>query len=723
MQLRVALPVPVYREFDYLAPEEATEARLKPGARIKVPFAQRKLIGIITEVNIKSELPVTKLKSAFKVLDDTPSLDAEIIKLCNWVSSYYQVPVGEALQLAVPKALRKKNSITIEKKYIYKSMADFANAKRILARAPKQLKLLEFILNNNGKVSNSLLNENFDNWQVPLKELRKKNLISREIQKLTKNKILDLPKDLNPEQKFTLDNINVLNYSVNLLYGVTGSGKTEVYLQLIAKVINSGRQALVLIPEISLSPQTLLRFQQRFKVKVAAQHSKMADGQRYKSWLGVKTGAIKILIATRSGIFNQFQDLGLIIVDEEHDASFKQQDGARYSARDLAILRARNLDIPVVLGSATPSLESLKNAWYKDYKLFKLTQRANKAKPPKLLLEDLRFNKSKDIFTRVTLDKINNTLKQNLQVLVFINRRGYAPVFYCNSCGYIKKCKRCDAHMVLHKNPERLVCHHCGSIEKLNGKCDNCGSDQFLLLGFGTARVEKRLNELLPKVKIIRIDRDSTRKRKSWDQLYDDIRSDKPCVLVGTQMLAKGHHFPNVALVVVLNADQGLLNTDFRASEHLTQLITQVAGRAGRDKYKGEVILQTMQPDNKILNTLLQHGYIAVAKMLLKERKIANFPPVTCMCLIRAESHKANLASKFLQEVKNIAAGKNIEKLGPLPAAMEKRSGKYHYQLILQAENKKSMQIFLHKLVPKITATKSHTHLRWSVDVDPVSMY
>jgi len=720
MHLRVALPVPLFKEFDYLPPKDTPISRLKIGARIKVPFGKRNLIGVITANQIKSKLPKSKLKYACEVWDETPLLASEIFKLCKWLSVYYHAPLGEVLQLAIPVPLRKKKQFNLIKNYSYKSLAS-QDQTQLLKRAPKQLALLRFI-QKHSHVDEIALGKNFPAWQIPLSKLVEKKLVVKNQVARAKTKAQDNAKKLNHEQQAALDGIGLTKYSCNLIYGVTGSGKTEIYLQLIDKVIQAGKQALVLIPEISLSPQTLSRFRQRFEVLVCNQHSKLSDGQKYRSWLDSKNGKAKVLIATRSGIFNQFRNLGLIIVDEEHDASFKQQDGIRYSARDLAIVRAKNLNIPIVLGSATPSLESLHNAWRHDYVFFSLRQRANKAQAPKLRLENLAINATDDIFTAYSLEQIKQTLQRNLQAMVFINRRGYAPVFYCNSCRHIKKCSRCDAHMVLHQKPARLICHHCGSVASPDATCDNCGSDQLLMLGYGTARVEKRLQEVLSQEKIIRIDRDTAGKREAWDKLYQDITTDKPCVLIGTQMLAKGHHFPNVALVVVMDADQGLLNTDFRASEHLSQLITQVAGRAGREKHQGRVILQTFQPDNKVLKTLLAEGYLAVAKMLLAERAQAGFPPITAMALIRAESHKAKLAGNFLGAIKNLIDDKRVEKMGPLPAVMGKLAGKYRYQLVLQAENKRIIQSCLARLVPQITLLKDHSRLRWNVDVDPINM-
>lgn len=721
--IRVAVPVPLYREFDYRVPTNIASSKLEIGLRVKVPFGARKLIGVITEINITSNFSPHKIKDAFELLDESPCLDLDIINLCKWLSTYYQVPLGEALQLGVPKALRKQRSIVVAKKFIFYSLLDETQAKTTLSRAPKQLKIWQFIHTNQNGVSNNQLSQEFKSWQTIIKSLLEKGLVKKQSPPSISNQSKSPPKTLNPEQKLALEKIETNKFNVNLLYGITGSGKTEVYLQLIDKIIKKGQQAMVLIPEISLSPQTLSRFQKRFSVNVVAQHSKMADGKRYQSWLQTRSGEAKILIATRSGIFNQFKNLGLIIVDEEHDSSFKQQDGTRYSARDLAVLRTKNLNIPLVLGSATPSLESLHNAWNKNYRLLKLKTRANNAQSPRFIIEDLTLQKSGEIFTANTLNKIKQTIDQQLQVLVFINRRGFAPVLYCNSCGKINQCPSCDAHMILHKNPKRLICHHCSNNAEVSGNCNNCGSNQLLLLGHGTEKVEQYLQEIFTDTHIIRVDRDSTSKRKSWDDLYQNITQDKACIMVGTQMLAKGHHFPSVALVVVLDADQGLLNTDFRASEHLSQLITQVAGRAGRDKHKGEVILQTTQPNNRVLKILLQKGYYELSKILLEERKQACFPPVTAMIVIRCESHHANLAQDFLNTVSQLINFKQIEKLGPLPAPMEKRAGKYRYQIVLQAENKKIMQVFLAQFMPKIVKLKTQNKIRWNIDVDPINLF
>ena len=508
-----------------------------------------------------------------------------------------------------------------------------------------------------------------------------------------------------------------------LLYGITGSGKTEVYLRLIENCLKAGQQALVLVPEIGLTPQTIDRFQARFDVEVAALHSGLTDRQRALAWLAAMRGEAGIVLGTRSAVFTPLLNPGIIIVDEEHDASFKQQEGFHYSARDLAVLRARWEAVPVLLGSATPSLESLHNVDIGKYQQVSLTERPGDIQAENYRLINLTRTPAPDGFSTPLLDRMNDTLGKGQQVLVFLNRRGYAPVLYCNGCREIASCTRCDAKLTCHLGYSRLVCHHCGSEEQLLNQCRSCQSPDLVALGMGTQRVEETLKGKFPDFPILRIDRDSTRKKGTLESLLARIHSGEPAILVGTQLLAKGHHFPAVSLVAILDMDSGFYSADYRALEKTGQLILQVGGRAGRAGATGEVVIQTRFAEHRHIANLLKRGYLAFADELLMERKSAGLPPLSYHALIRAKSLKQNLAAEFLQQVADSQSQNGVKVLGPVPALMEKKAGWYRQQLLLSATDRTKLHEVLIGKVTHALALPSSKKVRWSVDVDPTEIY
>ena len=533
---------------------------------------------------------------------------------------------------------------------------------------------------------------------------------------------------LNPAQQQAVDTLlaQLGSFKPFLLAGVTGSGKTEVYLKLIEATLARQQQALVLVPEIGLTPQLVSRFRQRFPVTLALLHSGLTDHERLAAWQLARSGQAPIIIGTRSAIFTPMARPGLIIVDEEHDASLKQQDGFRYSARDLAIWRARLLNVPVVLGSATPSLESLLNVEQERYQQLDLPERAGVARPPTFQVLDVRQQTLQDGLSGPLLERIRQHLDADAQVLLFLNRRGYAPTLMCYDCDWVAECQRCDARMTWHQSDQRLHCHHCGSQRPVDRVCPTCQGSDLHPQGQGTERVEQALETHFPDVRQLRIDRDTTRRKGELDRLLEQARCGEGRLLLGTQMLAKGHHFPNVTLVGILDADHGLFSTDFRASERMAQLIVQVAGRAGRHERPGEVIIQTCHPDHPLLQLLVNQGYPAFARAALDERKAAQMPPVTRMALLRAEAPSADAAMGFLESVaaRISATGiRTVETWGPVPATMERRAGRYRAQLLLQSGQCGELQRLLSTIVRQLETAKEARRVRWSVDVDPADTF
>jgi primosomal protein N' (replication factor Y) len=513
-----------------------------------------------------------------------------------------------------------------------------------------------------------------------------------------------------------------------LLEGVTGSGKTEVYLQLIEAVVSRQRQALVLVPEIGLTPQTLMRFRRRFRVPVVALHSGLTDHERLDAWEAAASGRAPLVIGTRSAIFTPLARPGVIIVDEEHDGSYKQQDGLRYHARDLAVARAHHHAIPLVLGSATPSLESMARARSGDWRHLSLTRRASRHAPARLELVDLRGRPRQGGLIPPVIEAIRETLDAGHQVLVFINRRGFAPTLACHACGWLAECDHCDARMTLHRQPPLLACHHCDRRRALPHACPECGSGDLRPLGSGTERTEETLEALFPAVPVHRVDRDSMRRRDAFERVLAEVRGGQPCLLVGTQMLAKGHHLPHVTLVVVVNADAGLYASDFRALEQTTQLLIQVAGRAGRASHPGRVLVQTLHGDDPHLRLLAERGYAALADQLLEERRAAGLPPFRFLALLRMESPREEdvsaLGDRAAETLRHWIAEKGmaVDCLGPVPAPMERRQNRYHLQLMLAADRRSRLHDAVARLIAWLEAAPESRRVRWSLDIDPQTL-
>ncbi|HSH48732.1 MAG TPA: primosomal protein N' [Halomonas sp.] len=734
--LGIAIPSPLRRLFDYRPCSQAPEHGWQPGLRVRVSFGSRQVVGIVIECRDRSELPGARLKAVEECLDDRP-LPADWLWLCRFTARYYQHALGDTLQQALPARLRQGQALATQTRERWRLTRQGQQTPAgEPARAPRQAALLEMLRQHpSGLVSQAIMAQSFTRTQ--LNALDAKGLIEAVEEPLTgapshagKGQLAEPTLALNREQSVALAAVHerLDAFHPCLLHGVTGSGKTEIYLQLIEAVVSRGRQALVLVPEISLTPQTLARFRRRFRLPVVALHSGLNDSERLDAWEAAASGRARIVVGTRSAIFTPLAAPGVIIVDEEHDGSFKQQDGLRYHARDLAVVRARHHAIPLVLGSATPSLESLQRALSGDYRHLRLTRRATRHAPARLELVDMRGRVRHGGLIPPVQQQIAATIAAGHQALVFINRRGFAPTLACHACGWLADCEHCDARLTLHRQPPLLVCHHCEQRRAPPAACPSCASGDLRPLGTGTERSEETLAELFPDTPVHRIDRDSTRRRDALEQMLDEVRRGEPCLLVGTQMLAKGHHLPHVTLVVVVNADAGLYASDFRALEHSAQLLEQVAGRAGRAAHPGRVLVQTLHADDPNLRLLAAEGYGALAEQLLEERRTAALPPFRFLALLRVESPREAQARELAG-----AAGDALRQqlgqrqlpvdcLGPVPAPMERRQGRYRLQLMLSAARRSQLHEASAWLAAWLEAEPRARRVRWSLDIDPQTL-
>ncbi|MDN4501839.1 primosomal protein N' [Alteromonadaceae bacterium BrNp21-10] len=720
----VAIGIPKRSLFEYLI----TDTQPCVGARVQVSFGRRKLVGVVMAIKDTSNWPIEKLKPIDKILDDTPIFSESMLTLLKWASQYYQHPIGDVMHSAMPVLLRNGKPSTMPSiLYWAITQAGEQTDPLTLKRSPKQQQLLALLQQQ--QCADSKLKQQFSS--AIIKGLHKKGLIE-EVEKIPDvvNDWADHiesqlaahpPPRPNIEQSLAITGISCHHnqYHPVLLEGITGSGKTEVYLQAIAPLLAQGHQVLILVPEIGLTPQTVSRFQQRFNAPVGLLHSNLTDNERLAVWRQAKEGLLAIVIGTRSAIFTPFKQLGMIIVDEEHDNSYKQQDGFRYHGRDLAVMRARQQNIPLVLGTATPSLETLHNALSGKYQHFQLSERAGNAKLARQQIFDIKNQPLDYGIAKGMQARLLAHLQQGNQVMVFINRRGYAPSWLCHQCGFVETCHRCDKSYTLHKGLNKLQCHHCGDAKVIPQQCAACNNPQMVSLGVGTEQLEQGLNKLFPKYKTLRIDSDNIRSKHRFHQMLDDINKGEYQILIGTQILAKGHHFPNVTMVLVVDVDGALFSMDFRAAENLAQLITQVAGRAGRAENTGEMWLQSHNPDHPLLQDLLHNGYGHFARYAIQERKSAQLPPFSFQTLVRAEATNPKVAHQFLAQVAQLFSGQSqILCLGPFPALMEKRQGRYRMQLLLQSNHRGNLQKALFNAMPQIEVLPDASKVRWSVDVD-----
>ena len=729
LPVRVALPVPLRRQFDYLAAEPLPAI----GTRVRVNFGRQQLVGLVTDHPTQSDLPLDKLKPILEVLDAAPLLPPPLWQLLLWSAHYYQHPLGEVLQHALPVLLRQGEAAQrrpVEGWQLTPQGHDFTPSKN----AERQRQALQLLMD--GPLPAADLREVGIDSQV-LAKLAAKGVVEKIDTALAQEPWRDHlllheadQHQLNTEQALAVASVQSQpqEFAVFLLDGVTGSGKTEVYLQLIAPVLARGQQVLVLVPEIGLTPQTLQRFRRRFVAPILTLHSGMNDRERLEAWLACQSGDAAILIGTRSALFTPFKALGLILIDEEHDASFKQQEGFRYHARDLAVMRARLESCPILLGSATPALETLHNGLSGKYQILRLNQRAGGASAARQEVLDIKEVPLQAGISPQLLQLMESHLRDGNQVMLFLNRRGFAQSLLCHHCGWIAACGRCDAYYTWHQGSRRLHCHHCDSQRPVPSHCPECGSPDLQGTGVGTEQVETLLAARFPQYQTIRIDRDSTRRKGELEAHLDGIRSGKYQILIGTQMLAKGHHFPNVTLVGLLDVDGALFSQDFRATERLAQLYTQVAGRAGRASKPGLVVLQSHHPEHLLLQDLVHNGYHHFARTCLQERQQLGLPPFAFQALLRSEAvHKANV-EQFMGEVAGLVMSRRtlhpgVQMIGPIAALMERRAGKYRMQLLLQAPKRLALAQLLLRLLPEIEALPSVRKVRWSLDVDPQELF
>ena len=720
--LRVALPVPLPRLFDYLPPAGAEANADWIGCRVRVPFGRGVQVGVVLAAG-PAQAARESLKAVIERLDEAALLPGELLATLAFCARYYHAPPGEVLATALPVALRDGQPLPETAAYGWQLTAAGREA---LAGRPGQgrpRRLLERLAA--GPCPEDGL-EDFEGWRVAARALARQGKAERlawPAERVPAAGEVPGPA-LNPAQRAALEVLREDNgFRTILLEGVTGSGKTEVYLQAVLDCLAAGRQALVLVPEIGLTPQTLQRFRARLGVPVLALHSGLADGERARAWLARARGEAQVLVGTRSAVFTPLPRAGLIVVDEEHDGSYKQQDGIRYHARDLALVRAQALGVPVLLGSATPSLESLHNALSKRYRLARLPQRAGGATPARVRVVDVRKRPLEHGLSAEAMAAIAACLARGEQALVFKNRRGYAPVLLCHDCGWSATCSRCDAAMTVHGAGRTLVCHHCGARGRRPLACPDCGGLGLQPQGIGTERLEEVLAARFPGERLLRIDRETTRRRGALEQQLASL-GDGPCLLVGTQMLAKGHDLPRLTLVVVVGVDEGLHSADFRAGEKLAQLLVQVAGRAGRAQWPGEVLLQTHHPDHPLLGTLLSGGYPAVAALALAEREAAGFPPFTFLAMLRAEAIREGDVQEFLAQARAaFPEGADVEATAPMPAPMARRAGRSRGQVLVTGRQRPALQSALTRWLPLLYELKSARRVRWSIDVDPVDLY
>ncbi len=720
----VAVPTPLRQTFQYRVPREQS---VEIGWRVRVPFGNRRVVGIVTSLDAEPHIESKKIREIAEVLDPAVKVDESIFGLCRWAADYYCHPIGEVFATALPTLVRTGKEPRADLEAL--TLTDTGRQLDLdsLNRAPAQRRVID-LLSKRPLTREELAHEEVTRHVIT--SLYKKELVTWEPvtadEKPAAFKLTGVDHGgvtPTPAQAAAVSQISAGGAATTLLYGVTGSGKTEVYLRLIEDCLKAGKQAMVLVPEIGLTPQTISRFKARFDVEIAVLHSGMTDKERATDWMNVRNGEAGVIIGTRSAVFTPMRNPGLIIVDEEHDASFKQSEGFHYSARDLAVMRGSREKVPVVLGSATPSLESFHNAEVEKYHLVKLAERPAGVLPEKYRLVDTGQVPLEDGLSKPLTSAIQATLDKGQQVLVFINRRGFAPVLFCNTCGWIARCHRCDAKLTYHLGYSKLICHHCGSEERNHLVCQSCKSKDLAALGQGTQRIEQVLANTFRHHPILRIDRDSTRRKGSLDSILDTVATGEPAILVGTQLLAKGHHFPSVTLVAILDIDAGFYSADFRSIERTGQMVLQVGGRSGRAQFPGEVMIQTAFAGHPLLQALIREGYDVFAQSLMQERRDAHLPPYRFHALIRASSQDRDTARIFLEEVSAYNNSDRVELLGPVPALMEKRAGRFRQLLLFSSDSRSQLLHLLKEKVGIASALPRASKVRWSVDVDPYDLF
>ncbi|MBH44689.1 MAG: primosomal protein N' [Gammaproteobacteria bacterium] len=662
--VNVVLDIPIYHSFDYSLPKGMQ--KLQSGVRVEVPFGKRKSIGLVISKKNGASLNNNdkfSLKEIISVIDKEPILDKSIMNLCEWSADYYQYPLGQVIFTAIPPILRK------------------------------------------GRLIQSI------------KEKKNDCIISN----------IKKPIKLNDEQNAIFSQIikNLNKFKSYVIEGITGSGKTELYIKISEYILSQNSQILIIVPEINLTPQTVQRFQKYLNYNIETYHSSLTESKKLGIWSRCKKGEIDIVIGTRSSSFLPFKNLSLIIVDEEHDSSLKQQEKFRYHARDIAIVRAMKSNIPVILGSATPSFETLQNCHNNKFIKYELTKRYHKTALPKIMIIDTNIDEPIDGISSELEKNIKSELKDKKQILLYIGRRGFSHALMCKNCDWISKCHKCDSYMTYHDVSKTLWCHYCGYRKKFSQKklCDCQENCNIVPVGYGTERIERRLNDLFPDARIMRVDSDTITNNKKLIEFVDKTNTGKIDILVGTQMLVKGHDFPNVSLVGIIDIDSGLFSLDFRGLEKTAQLITQVSGRSGRHNVQGKVIIQTRKPNHHLILELLKNGYKNFSAKALVERKEASLPPFSYIALLRSSSYKKNDCQNFLENIKNYFQNdSNVNFFGPAPAPIAKKNNKYSYQMMISSLNRKFLLLKSYQIREYILKRKLN-NIKWSIDIDPIDLY
>ncbi|MBS0355533.1 MAG: primosomal protein N' [Proteobacteria bacterium] len=723
MIVRVALPVPLPRSFDYIA-EDLSPADL--GRCVRVPFGRGEKTGLIVALPETSELSPDQLKPVIAIQREAPALPADWLEMVEFAARYYQHPLGEVVAMALPPRLRRADAVSGNEADPLLDLTD-AGRDAIIAtkRQSRALALLHDLTSHGPRRKSQLREGNSANPAVA--DALKRGWIAPSA--AADPAAMAGAPPLTAEQQAAVDAMSADfgRFQTFLLAGVTGSGKTEVYLRLVQQIIARGGQALILVPEIALTPQLEGRVAGRFPTaRVVSLHSALAEGSRSQGFVQAMEGRAEIVLGTRLSVFTPLPHLGLIVVDEEHDASYKQHEGVRYNARDLAIWRARQRSIPIVLGSATPSLESWHAADVGRYRRIELANRAVAATLPRVRPVDVRREKLQHGVSEHLLRAIEARLQRGEQSLVFLNRRGYAPVLSCPSCGWVSRCPHCTANMVLHLADRRLRCHHCSFEAAIPLACPDCGDQDIQPFGRGTQRLEETLGERFPDARILRVDRDAARTRSQWDALLDQIGRGDADILVGTQMMAKGHDFPKLTFVGVLNADSSLFAADFRAPERLFQQLMQVGGRAGRGELPGEVMVQTQYPDHPLYHCLAAHDFARYAALQLEERKQARFPPFAANALLCANATELATAIDWLKAARAAAEPLSqafgVHVFDPVPMRMVRLARRERAQLLVEAQTRPALQAFLTEWSRQLWTLRPPRELRWHLDVDPAEV-
>ena len=728
--VRVAVPLPLRQTFDYRV--NAVVAMPAAGTRVLVPVRQRTLVAVVVASAVESSVRPGSLRAVTQVIDDEPAIPSTLLSTLSWASTYYHHPLGEVIQAALPSALRRPRALVPDLPNAYRlTMAGRAAQASVPKRARLQRELLAR-LEDGSALQESDLRRDLPGAGAALRRLEAHGWIKAELAYPQAHSVSQSSITLSSAQHAAVTELaaTVGRFAPFLLHGVTGSGKTEVYLRAAAETVGRNKQVLILVPEIALTPQFIARIQAVVGGRLVVFHSQMPDGERHRAWWASRAGLADVVLGTRSAVFTPFRALGLVIVDEEHDLSYKQQEGFRYHARDIAVKRAQQARVPVVLGTATPALESIANARAGRYQLLRLPERARSAQMPRVRLLDLSALSTTEGLSAPVIQALSKRLASDEQSIVYVNRRGFAPVVGCGACGWQGRCQRCDAALTLHRRSSALRCHHCGASDTAHDHCPQCKGVDLYHVGEGTQRVEEALQRLFPSARVLRFDSDRV---SAGAQLVTDlerVRKGDIDILVGTQLLSKGHDFPAVTLVCVLSADRGLYATDFRSGERLFQQLMQVSGRAGRAQLPGEVLIQTLYPSAPAYRHLIGQDFDGFANVALDERELAGCPPYRRFVLLRAESPHSEAPQNFLQRARE--AGEQCLHRAPragvvimdvVPSPMERRAGRYRAQLLVSAHQRSGLHAFLTDWLVVLDNERWARQVRWSIDVDPQEMY